>query len=155
VVREQIPVDPRLVIETFPETGRNHPAEIAIAGQVLAEQHQVVGSFGRPAGVGLVESRTGCDIDLAAYDRLDPGVPGLAVEFHRPEHVAVIGHGQGGHAAGDGPLNQIAEPDGPVQKAVLAVYVKMNETGLIHNRSSRWPGGCTGQPREMAVGINL
>jgi hypothetical protein len=34
--------------------------------------------------------------------------------------------------ASDRPLNQVAQPDRPVQKAVLTVQMQMYETGLCH-----------------------
>ncbi len=66
VLREQLLVDARLVIEAFGVPGRDELDEILEPLLVLGEEHEVVGGFtGRAA---LVAPIAGRDVDLAAQE---------------------------------------------------------------------------------------
>ncbi len=149
VLAQQFPVDARPVVEPFPVSGRDQVAEVAVADGVLAEQEQMVGSFRGTPGVGLLETGAGSDVDLAADDRLDPRPPSLAVELQGAEHVAVVGDRQGRHAELFGLLHQIADLDGPVEEAVLAVQVQMDEVRMFHRRVRR---EVSGERRRKVIG---
>ena len=70
----------------------------------------------------------GGQIGFASDDRLDPVLAGLHEEFDRAEHVAMVGHGDGGHAGGFGVFDQRADFVGAVEQTVLRMNVKMDET---------------------------
>jgi len=111
-------------------------AKVPVTDEILAEEDEVVGRLGGAAGISLVEARPRCDVDLAADDRLDPGTGGLEVELHGAEHVAMIGDGQRRHPTLLGALHQIADLDGAIEKAVLAVEMQMYETGVFHKEKA-------------------
>ena len=92
----------------------------------------MAGGVGGAAGVPFLEAGAGGDVDLAADDRLDAGGHRLLVELDGAEHVAVVGDRQGRHAAFLGALDQVADLDGAVEEAVLAVQMEMDEIGVFH-----------------------
>jgi hypothetical protein len=74
----------------------------------------------------------GGDIGFQPDDRQDPARFGLAEEFDRAIKVAVIGQGQGGHAQRLGTIEQVRDFARTVQKAVMAVAMKMNKRPAGH-----------------------
>ncbi len=132
VLAQQIPVDPGLVVEALAVGDRYQVAEVAVAGQVHAQQHQVSRGLGGNPGVAFFKARAGGHVDLAADDRLDPRGHGLGVELDGAEHVAVIGYGNRRHFTVLGPLDQVGDLDGAVKQAVLAVQMQVYEIGVFH-----------------------
>jgi hypothetical protein len=120
-------VDARVVVEALEVPHRVEVREVLVAGLVLGQQHQVV-----VAAVGAVAQVGGGDVGLAAEDHLDVVGLGLGVQVDRPEHVAVVGHRDGVHAAGLERREQVLHPDRAVEQAVLGVDVQVRE--LAHGR---------------------
>ena len=80
----------------------------------------------------LVRAGRRGDVELAADDRLDSGLLGLDVELQGPVHGAVIGDGHAVHPVFLALGQQVRDPDGPVQQAVLGVDVEMDKA-CAHN----------------------
>ena len=69
------------------------------------------------------------DVRLDAQDRPDALLESLVVEGKRPEHVAVIGHGDRRHLELPDAAAQLSQPVGAVEKRILRVEVEMDEVG--------------------------
>ena len=123
MTRQQVVVDPRLVVEPVGIGDRDQLDEVAIALVVLGEEDQVVVLPLLLPGTVAV----GIDVGLAAQDGLHPAGPAVLVELHRPVHGPVIRHGDGGSPPLRDPACEVPGADGPVQKAVLGMHVQMNE----------------------------
>ena len=80
----------------------------------------------------LFEAAGRRDVDLTTDDRLDAVADRLAIEFHRAEHVAVIGHGDGRLLERLDTLEQFVDLVGAVQETVFSMAMKMNETRVFH-----------------------
>lgn len=78
---------------------------------------------GRVAG----EAGVGGHVDLAAEDRLDPGLPGRPVELDRPRDDPVVGEGEGRHREVHRPPNELPDPAHGVQERVLGVDVEVDK----------------------------
>ena len=125
VLFDQLLVDTRLVIESLGKRVGDHLAEVVIAFEVLGQQDQVVAGL-----LVLVLLETVFHhVDLAAQNRLDPGVRGGVVKVLDAVHVAVVGNGDGVHAEGLGPLDERLDGGGAVEDRILGMYVQMDEIG--------------------------
>ena len=140
VLREQLLVDARLVVEAFGVAGRDELDQVVVALERLGEQHQVVLRLARvPA---LREPAARRDVDLAAEDRLQPARPRVVVKDHRREHVAVLGHRNRRHLQPDRLIEQLVDAARAVEQRELGVQMKMDELRhlecrlLIPTRSS-------------------
>ncbi len=125
MLRQQVQIDARLVVEPVQVGGRNQLDEVAVALLVFAQQHQVV--------VGAVGARLvplARDIHLAADDGMHAGLPGGVIEFHRAEEVAVIGHGHRRHLLLDGELHQLIDIARPIQQRIVGVAMQVDEGHL-------------------------
>ena len=125
VLFEQLLVDARLVIEPLGKRVGDHLAEVVVAFEVLGQQDQVVAGL---LVLVLLEA-VFHHVDLAAQNRLDPGVRGGIVEVLDAVHVAVVGNGDGVHAEGLGPLDERLDGGGAVEDRILGMYVQMDEIG--------------------------
>ncbi len=67
---------------------RQEPAQIAVPGEVLAQQCGTIG----PLRVIAAHE------DIGPDDGLDPGRDRLVVKFHHPKEIGEIGHGDRRHA---------------------------------------------------------
>ena len=74
------------------------------------------------------------DVDLAAEDRLDALLGGVAVELDRAGHGAVVGEPDGGHLELSGAGRERRNPAGPIEDGVLGVDVKVDELRLGHGK---------------------
>jgi hypothetical protein len=92
VLLQDLPVDAGTVVEPFLVTGRGEVGEVPVPLHVPAEQDQVVGRVGDSLGILGVAGVWG-QVNLAADDRLDTGLPALKIELHGAEHIAVVGDG--------------------------------------------------------------
>src|SRR5204863_6420857 len=83
------------------------------------------------------------DVDLAADDRLDPLLAGLAVELDRPRERAVVGERDRRHLELGRPRGERWYPARAVEDRVLGVDVEVDERGFEHGEveSSPAPGG--------------
>ena len=124
VLRQQLLVDARPVVEPFGVAGRHQLDQVLVALVGLGQQHQVVGLALRARSC-----RTGCprDVDLAAEDRLQPAIARVVVEDDRREHVAVLGDRERRHLQLDRFVEQLVDAAGAVEQRELGVQVKMNE----------------------------
>jgi hypothetical protein len=124
VILEQLLVDARVVVEALEERLGVEELQVLVALLVLRQEDEVV-----VLALGLVLHRGRRDVGLAAEDRLDPGVLGLLVEVDHAVHVAVVGEGHRVHAHLLTGLEQVGQPDGPVEQAVLGMQVEVRELG--------------------------
>jgi len=74
-----------------------------------------------------------CDIHFAPDNRLDAMFSGRVIKFHRPEHVAMVGHCDSRHAKLLRPFKQGRMSDRRVQQTIRSVQVKMYEIGWVHD----------------------
>ena len=74
------------------------------------------------------------DIDFAADDRLHAARGGLVIEMLGGKEVAVVGDGDGGHAAAGGFVNQFRDVASAVEKTVIGVQMQVDETRSFHRR---------------------
>ncbi len=149
VLPEELPVDPRLVVETVEVGLGDEPAEVPVAGLVHRQHREVEGPLVGPPGRCLVEAAAGREVELAADDRLDAGRLPPGVELDRAEEVAVVGHGDRRHLQLDRPLEEGVELVRPVEEAVLGVEVEVDERVECRHRGLDVPPceGTGGEPR--------
>jgi len=76
------------------------------------------------------------DVDLAAENRLDSGLTGLAVELDGAGERAVVGEPDGRHLELGRPSRERRYPARPVKDRVLGVDVKMNEGRFGHGEGT-------------------
>ena len=132
MLREQLAVDPRLVIEPFEERPRHQLDEVLVSRAVADEDRQVVGPFvAAVLGASLLPA-SGRDVELAAEDRLDAGLLGRVVEVDRAEEVAVIRERDGRELQLLGLVDQLLELGGTVEQAVLGMNVQVDEFAMLH-----------------------
>ena len=135
VLGQQLRVHPRPVVEALEVREGDELQQVPVAGLVLGQQGQVVVAL-----LALtrcpVEARARGHVGLHADDRLHPELARGLVEPERPEHRAVIGHGQRRHAVAHrlgedrGCLRvrpRRFDPGRPVQERVLRVGVEVHE----------------------------
>ena len=123
---EQFLVHARLVVVAVEKRGGDQLDEVLVTGVVLGEQGEMAGGFLGAAGLFLLH-RTRCQVHLATDDRLDAFLVRGIVEFDGPEHVAMIGHGDGGHTVTLGLFHQVLDPHRTVQQRVLRVQVQVDK----------------------------
>jgi hypothetical protein len=124
VLAQQGVVDTGLVVEAVEERARGELDQIAEPGRVARQEHQVVAARARRIAVGVAgRSHVGLDAD----DRLDAALLGLLVELDRAEEVAVVGQRQRRHPGRLGGVQDVTDPIGAVEQAVLAVKVEVDE----------------------------
>ena len=127
----QLLVDARkLGVHALDVAQRAQLGQVLVAGLVFGQQQLVV------AGVALaLLAAKGFfvavfhQIKLAAHNGLHVVLVGLGHEVERPEHVAVVGEGHGGHPVGLGLFHQGADAGLAVEKGVLGVRVEVREDG--------------------------
>ncbi len=121
ILRQQLLVDPRVIIEPLGPSIRHEFNEIVIPRQILGQQNQVM----PPAVllVRLVEPAPRRHIDLAPENRFDPGRMSGIVKLLHTEHIPVIGNGQRGHPQLLGPGQELLDRGRSIQNGVLRMYV--------------------------------
>ena len=129
---EGIGVDPGFVVEAVQVADRGEFEEIAVAGQVLCQKHNVVVACAlAPRFCFLAcffEPAPFChNVGFNADDRLDPGLRRVLVELDRPEEDAVVRQCDCRHAVRDCGMDQVLGAAGRIQKAVMRVIVQMDE----------------------------
>jgi hypothetical protein len=105
--------------------------EVPVAGLVAHEDREVAvlllvlpGRAVEPAGRG--------DVGLDAHDRLHAGLLPGRVEVERPEHHAVVGHGERRHPELGGPVEHVADAGRPVEERILRMRVQVDEALAGH-----------------------
>ncbi len=131
VLREQVLVDPRLVVEALGVAGRHQLDQVVVALERFGQQHQVVLRLAGIAALGPPVSRS--HVDLAPENRLDAARAGVVVEDHRRKQVAVLGHGEGRHLQLHRLIEHFIDPARAVEQRVFGVQVKMNEVHYSHS----------------------
>ena len=127
---QQLLVDAGLVVVALEMRRGDQLDQVLVADLVPGQQHEVMVHVAHAArALLLLEARPGGDIHLAAQDGLDARLLGRRVEFDRPEHVAVVGHGQRGKIQLFGPGHQPVETAGGIEQRELGVQVQMGEVG--------------------------
>ena len=87
---------PRLVVKAVQRGLRADLRQVLVAGLVLGQHDQVVVAVALRLGAMVFLL---ADVELAAQDRLDPGVLRVVEKVHRAEDVAMVGHGDGRHSS--------------------------------------------------------
>src|SRR4051812_23601523 len=87
--------------------------------------HVVLATIGPPDAGALVAAGARSDVGLHADDRLDPGGLAFLPELIGAEHVAVVGHGKGGHPHTGGLAEEVVDARRAVEHGVLGVHMKM------------------------------
>ena len=129
MLRQQLLVDPRLVVVAVEVRGGRQRQEVAVADVVLGQEDHVV-----VVGVGLallVGHAAGGDVGLDADDRLDPGLLGGGVERDDPVHGPVVGERQRWHPLLGDPLRHLPDAAQPVEQAELGVDVEVDEVAVF------------------------
>ncbi len=130
VPRQQVLIDPRLVVVTLDIGGGRELHQVAVAALVFAEQDEMVGAVGvgsavKPAGRG--------HIDFTADDGLDVALLRRLIKLHRPEKVAVVRHRDGGHFQARGAVHELSDFTSAVKKTVVGMKVQMNKIFGSHS----------------------
>ena len=99
----------------FEIAAAHQPGQMAITGQILAQQHQ-------PGRLALPPHP-----DLDPRDGLDPGPERGLVELDQGEQVAHVGHRHGRHPGGGDLLDQTLDADQPVHQRIFGVQAQVNE----------------------------
>ncbi len=130
VLREQVFVDPRLVVEPFRVTGGHELDEVVVPLVGLGQQDEVVRRLTNIAALG--QPAAGRDVHLASENRLHPALFGVVVKNDRRKHVAVFGHGQRRHLQARGLVEQLVDATRAVEQGKLSVTMKVNEVVISH-----------------------
>ena len=131
--RQQLVVDPRLVVNAFQVGGGHQPDQVPVALQVSRQQQEVVVGILAAGGGFFFKPVPRGHVNLATHDGFDPGFRRRLVKFDRPVKIAVIRQRQGRLAQFLGPSDQFGHPARPVQQGVLGVTVQMDKR-LRHRR---------------------
>jgi len=129
VLREQLVVHARLVIETVKKSGGHQLDQVAISLVVLTQQYEVIRALRIRATVLMVIRR---NIHFAPDDWFHPVRRGLVVKIRRCEEISVVGYRHRGHATARGFLGQLADFTSPIEKGVVRVEMKMYEVRRGH-----------------------
>ena len=156
VLREQRTVDARLVVLPVKMRRAHQPHQVEPPRLVLREQHQVVVPH-LPVHPYPRRVPVRRDVHLAAHDGLDPVLLRPLVEMHRPVQIPVVRqrdrllpHVQ--HPLHERTLVVLAavERTQPVEQAVLAVHVQMDERNAAgHDRCLSGKGASLEFPRTL------
>ena len=130
VLREQVFVDARLVIEPLGVAGRHELDEVVVSLVGLGQQNQVVRRLTDIAALRQPAARR--DVDLAAENRLHAPLFGVVVEDDRRKHVAVFGHRQCRHLQARRLVEQLVDAARAVEQGKLGVTMKVNEVLISH-----------------------
>ena len=132
VLGQDLLVDPRLVVHALEVPGAAELEQVQITLAVLRDHRQVVRiTVGPPLAL---EPGAGRHVELAADDRLDPGLQALLVEVDGAVHHAVIGDADRRHPEVGGLAHKAADPARPVEERELGVVVEVDEArwGVRH-----------------------
>jgi hypothetical protein len=139
VAREVAPVDARLVVVALEVPGRGELDQIAVALIRFGQESQVRVTL-------LLLGRVLADVDLAADQRLDAGLPGVLVELDGARKRAVVGERDGRHLELGGTRREVRDPAGPVEDRVLGVDMEVDELGGQGCAILASPADVTGRP---------
>src|SRR2546425_2344043 len=124
---EELLVHARPVVVAL-EVGRGHERhEVLVAGEILGEEDEVERLAVTLGSRVAVETALSRDVRFDAHNRLDAGVPAKRVEVDRAVERPVVGQRQRGHIERLRTRDKVGEPRQPVEQAVLAMGVQMDE----------------------------
>ena len=126
VLREQLLVDARLVVEALGVAGRHQLDQVVVALVGLREQDQMVLRLARDCRSSCAGS-PGRHVDLAAENRLHAPLPRVVVKDHRREQVAVLGDRHRRHLQRGRLIEQLVDPARAVEQRKLGVEMEMDE----------------------------
>ena len=130
VLREQVFVDARLVVEPLGIACGHELDEVVIALVGLGQQNEVVRRLTNLAALG--QPAAGRDVHLAPENRLHAALFGVVVKDHRREHVAVLGHRQRRHLQPRRLVEQLVDAARAIEQGKLGVTMKVNEVLISH-----------------------
>ncbi len=125
VARQELPVDPRLVVVAVEVGVGQKSAEVPVADEVLGQEDEV-----ERLGVGLalaVAHGAAGDVGLHADDRLDPLGPGGLVEGDCAVEGPVVGQGEGVEAQPLGLVDEVADATEAVEEGELRVDMEVRK----------------------------
>ena len=139
----------RLVVISFLVRPRREPQQVAEPDAVLRQQGQVVRIPFVPVAPRArrpIGPLPGSDVRFDADDRDDPRRLRLAEELDRPEQVPVVRQRHRRHPQRLDPLDQVGDLARPVEQAVVAVAVQVDEgmTATSSGHSGVLENGATG-----------
>jgi len=125
VLGQDLLVDAGLVVHALHLADRAQAHEVQVALVVGGEQRQVVRIAVDPSLAQ--EARAGRHVDLAADDRLDPGVLARLVEVDGAVHDAVVGEADRRHLELGRPRHHGGDAARPIEQRVLGVVMEVDE----------------------------
>src|SRR5262249_46707882 len=126
VALQQFLVDPRDVVIALQVSGGGHLDQVLEAGRVLGQERQVVARVATPSRVAFAAFARG-DVRLVADDGVDARLFAAAIELNGPIEIAVIGQGDGVHALFFDVRDQLGNPVGPVEQAVVTMAMQVDK----------------------------
>jgi hypothetical protein len=117
MLRQQIGVDARLIVEPFQIRSRNQLDQVLVPLLVFAEQHQVV----VPVRGGALLVPLLRYIHLAPNHRMDAVRLRRVIKLHRSEQVAVVGHRHRRHLLFDHDLHQLVDIARAVKQRIIGM----------------------------------
>ena len=142
MLRQQVFIDARLVVEAFQISSGNEAIEVLVAFLILAEKHEVVVTV----GLGLVVAGLLRDVDFTADDGLDVLGLGGVIELDGAEEVAVIRHRHGGHVLFGHNVHELGNLAGSVEQRVVGMAVQVDE-GCVRHRADFSRNAVLGEER--------
>ena len=124
---EDVLVHARAVVVAVEMGGRHERDEVLVPGEVLRKENEVPG-----LAVALelrvpVEAARARDVRLDADDRVDARLAAERVEVDRAVERAVVGERERRHIQGFGARDEVAQAREPVEQAVLAMRMEVDE----------------------------
>ena len=129
VLGQKLLAHPRLVIEAAQRGFRGDLGQIAVAFLVFRENQKMVISVALGWSALDVVVVLLADVELAADDRLHPGLVGGIDEMDRAKDVAMIGHGHRGHPELFHALDKLLHVAGAVEHGIVGMEVQVDELG--------------------------
>jgi len=147
---ERFKVRPRLVVKA-PQMGVGHDLEkVLVAGEVSREEPKVKHVLPLVVAPLPVEPRSLREVHLAADQGLDALAYRGRVEVYGTEEVAMVRQRQGGHPELGGPVEEAVYPTGPIEEAVVAVDMQVDEIFVVGGQGENcWGRFGTGK-RELS-----
>ena len=125
MLRKQIIIDPRLIVEAVDEGFRGEPHQVLVAYLILGQQDQMP-VF--PIHLRILEGISpGRYVGLNPDDGLDPLLLAFSIEVDNAVHDPVVRDGHGGLPQGLSAGYQSRNTGRSVQQGVLSMHVQMRE----------------------------
>jgi hypothetical protein len=132
---QEFAVDSRVIVVAFKEGLGGELNEVLVACEVPGKKSEVAVLLLRMPTVRVLARGK---IDFAAHDGVDPHGAALLVKVYRPEHVPVVGQGQGAAVARQVAQElgrsaaAILETDEAIDERVFGMVVEMHESRSCH-----------------------